>query len=356
MNYAQHVKGGRAKGKGLEADRFNRHLDNIRGQINKHYLSICDRETYVTAEKVRNAYLGFGKKYITLLETFEAFNDALKARIGVDGSKHTWERYQTVAKHLHSFMQSKYRVSDMVLAELELSFIERFHVYLKTERGLKPLSVCRYLDCLTNVVKIAFNDGNMPRNPFAAYRYSAPATERMFLTEEELKILWAAPLHERLHFVRDMFLFACFTGICHADMRALGWKQFEQDNTGACWVSGNRVKTGAQYVVKLLPAAWSIVEKYRDVGRDNKVFPMTELRATDRALLRIGKACGIESIYLSCRTTHVCHNDMPDERRVAGDTFEDDGSQAHHDHANLHQDHNPYDRPGDDQTGRTDRR
>lgn len=30
------VKGGHAKGKSLEADRINRHLDNIRGQINKH--------------------------------------------------------------------------------------------------------------------------------------------------------------------------------------------------------------------------------------------------------------------------------------------------------------------------------
>ena len=36
------VKGGRAKGKSLEADRINRYLDNIRIQIGKHYQSICD--------------------------------------------------------------------------------------------------------------------------------------------------------------------------------------------------------------------------------------------------------------------------------------------------------------------------
>ena len=54
------VSGGRAKGRSLEADRINRHLDNIRTQIGKHYQAICDRESYVTAEKVKNAYLGFG--------------------------------------------------------------------------------------------------------------------------------------------------------------------------------------------------------------------------------------------------------------------------------------------------------
>ncbi len=56
------VKGGRAKGKSVEADRINRYLDNIRGQINKHYQDICDHDSYVTAERVRNAYQGFDRK------------------------------------------------------------------------------------------------------------------------------------------------------------------------------------------------------------------------------------------------------------------------------------------------------
>ena len=36
------VKGGRAKGKSLEADRINRHPDNIRIRIGKHCRFICD--------------------------------------------------------------------------------------------------------------------------------------------------------------------------------------------------------------------------------------------------------------------------------------------------------------------------
>ena len=66
------VRDGHAKGHSLEADRINRHLDNIRTQIGRHYQDICDRESYVTAEKVKNAYLGFGEKYRLLLEAFES--------------------------------------------------------------------------------------------------------------------------------------------------------------------------------------------------------------------------------------------------------------------------------------------
>ena len=34
------VKGGRAKGKSVESERINRHLDNIRIQIGKHYWAL----------------------------------------------------------------------------------------------------------------------------------------------------------------------------------------------------------------------------------------------------------------------------------------------------------------------------
>ena len=210
------VRGGRAKGRSLEADRINRHLDDIRSQLDRHYRDIRDRESYVTAEKVKNAWLGFGKRYRTLLSTFRSFTDDLHGRIGVDRSKNTWYRYLATMKHLQAFLTVKYRVSDIALAELEQSFIEQFHVYLRTECNLKLTSICRYLDCLINVVKVSFNDGIMPRNPFASYRYNEPTPERAFLNEAEILTLQHAALRtKKQRIIRDLFLFSCFTGICY---------------------------------------------------------------------------------------------------------------------------------------------
>ena len=50
------VKGNRAKGKSKELKDINLALDNIKAQIIKHYQRISDREAFVTAEMVRNAY------------------------------------------------------------------------------------------------------------------------------------------------------------------------------------------------------------------------------------------------------------------------------------------------------------
>ena len=288
------VRGGRAKGRSLEADRINRHLDDIRSQLDRHYRDIRDRESYVTAEKVKNAWLGFGKRYRTLLSTFRSFTEDLHGRIGVDRSKNTWYRYLATMKHLQAFLTAKYRVSDIALAELEQSFIEQFHVYLRTECNLKLTSICRYLDCLINVVKIAFNDGIMPRNPFASYRYNEPTPERAFLNETEILTLQHAALRtKKQRMIRDLFLFSCFTGICYADLKTLAWKQFGQDTHGDWWVTGNRCKTDTQYVVKLLPAALSILERYRD-GADRVFAFMPHLNTVDRSLKRIAVLCGID--------------------------------------------------------------
>lgn len=83
-------------GKSLEADRINRHLDNIRIQIGKHYQFICDHDGYVSADKVKNAYLGLGRKYKLLLELCDEFCKDYKTRVGVDRAIHSFLRYQTL--------------------------------------------------------------------------------------------------------------------------------------------------------------------------------------------------------------------------------------------------------------------
>ena len=76
------AKGNCAKGRTREALDLNRDLDNIKAQIIKHYQQLSDREAFVTAEMVRNAYQGFGSEYETLLRAFDKDCESLKRRVG----------------------------------------------------------------------------------------------------------------------------------------------------------------------------------------------------------------------------------------------------------------------------------
>lgn len=76
------IKGNRAKGKSREARDINLALANIKAQITKHYQRISDREAFVTAEMVRNAFQGIGSEYETLLKAFDRENEVFKKRVG----------------------------------------------------------------------------------------------------------------------------------------------------------------------------------------------------------------------------------------------------------------------------------
>lgn len=72
---------GKVTGRGSEFTRMNEMLDSIKATLHRHYQTILEREGYVTAEKVRNIFLGKEEKVKTLLQVFAQHNEqyALKA-------------------------------------------------------------------------------------------------------------------------------------------------------------------------------------------------------------------------------------------------------------------------------------
>ena len=74
-------------------------LDKIRMKINTHYQEIMDRDNFVTAEKVQNAFLGLEHRCHTLMKVYEQFT-ADYAKIVEAGmkSKKSYEKYIIVYK------------------------------------------------------------------------------------------------------------------------------------------------------------------------------------------------------------------------------------------------------------------
>ena len=54
------VKNNRASGKSVEAQRINLAVDKIRVEVNRRYQELMQTDGYVTAAKLKDAYLGIG--------------------------------------------------------------------------------------------------------------------------------------------------------------------------------------------------------------------------------------------------------------------------------------------------------
>ncbi len=264
------AKGNCAKGRTREALDLNRDLDNIKAQIIKHYQHLSDREAFVTAEMVRNAYQGFGSEYETLLGAFDKDIASLKRRVGKDRALGTYKLQVRSRNNVADFLQMNFRRNDIsmqvidevasLVEELTPDFIKEFAVYLSNERGLASAII--WLTCmhLKGVVGRAHDNGKIQRNVFAQFHISPKCKERTFLTEEELKKVMAHEFEDAsLAFVRDLFVFMNFTALSFVDLKELTTDNIVEVN-GEKWIVGKRHKTGVPYQVKLLAVPLQIIE------------------------------------------------------------------------------------------------
>ena len=321
------AKGNRAKGKSIEARDINHALDNIKAQIIKHYQRISDREAYVTAEMVRNAYQGIGSEYETLLGAFDKDNATFQKRVGTDRVKGTYMARVRARNHVAAFIKANYKRSDLSMLELTPDFIKEFAVFLSTDRGLQNGSIWTNCMWLKGVVMRAHFNGLIPRNPFAQFHISPNIKEREYLTEEELKTLMTHEFADaRLSYIRDIFVFASFTALSFVDVKELTTDDIVEVN-GEKWILSKRHKTKVPFQVKLLDIPLQIIKRYEEFQTDKSVFPNLNYWSICKPLKKMIKACGItKDISFHCArhgfATLALSKGMPIESvsRVLGHT------------------------------------
>ena len=163
------TKANKAAGKSLEARRINEKLENIKTNIGKQYQRLCDRDSYVTAEKVRNAFLGMGDDCRLLLQTFDEYLAEFRKRVGKDRAYSTYEDYCLRRKRLAAFLEYEYHVKDIPFKELKRDFIEKFVVYLSTVKGLASGTISAGVRKLRLMTYTAYKNGWIPVDPLPGF-------------------------------------------------------------------------------------------------------------------------------------------------------------------------------------------
>lgn len=289
------IKSGRAIGRSAAAIEANRMLDNMRVSINKHYREIMDRDNYVTAEKVKNAFLGLEHRCRTLLQVFKQHNEDYEKMYEAGmKAKATLLKYQCVYRHLEEFIYQRYHVRDIALKELTPAFISDFDIFLRTEKNCCTNTVWLYLCPLRTMVSIAISNEWLSRDPFRDYEVKKEQTTRYFLTKDEIRLLMDGKLkNAKQGLYRDLFVFCIFTGLSFSDMRNLSEENIRTYFDEHLWISINRQKTGVQSNIRLLDIPKKILEKYRGLREDGKIFSVPHYMTCLYGIRAVAKRCGI---------------------------------------------------------------
>jgi site-specific recombinase XerD len=155
----------------------------------------------------------------------------------------------------------------------------------------------KYISNLKKIVNGCFRKGWLTKDPFSGFKMAKQEIEREALTDQELQKINSKTFPtDRLNFVKDIFLFSCYTGLAYADVKKLRRTEIASGIDGNYWIFTNRQKTDTQSRIPLLPPAQAIVEKYKDsptCSDSGHVLPVLSNQKMNAYLKEIADVCGI---------------------------------------------------------------
>lgn len=288
--------GNQVKGSSAEAKMINRNLDIMKNKTYDIFQKMLDSGDVIKAEYIKNSYLGNDDSKKCILEMFEEHNTRMEKLVEKEYSFRTLQRYKTTKKHLTAFINSNFKLEDYPVKDIDVKFINAFIYYLKTELDLSHNSALKYLSYFKKIVRIAYANGWVEKDPFYNFKLKVQVIDREFLTKEEIiKIMEKEFTIPRMEQVRDIFLFSCYTGLAYVDVFELIPDDIIKGIDGNKWIKTKRTKTKTLSSIPILPVAEKLIAKYEDLeSLTGKLLPVYSNQKTNSYLKEIADSCGIK--------------------------------------------------------------
>ena len=308
-------------------------------------------ERAILQSKIDSALAVYRKK-INRLEAldvpvnFDTLFEPTTRKAGItieDGFNAEIERLESLGK-INSATKHKYALQVLdgyksvktALEAIDLDYLKGLELYLR-QRGNKDNSIATRFAIFKAIYNKAVKEGKVTvkQNPFTLFQVGSlwAKTRKRAIDKDDIQRLIDLEIAdghttEYRRLARDLFLFSTFTGLAYSDVKNLTEDNLQTFFDGNLWIITRRKKTNTESNIRLLDVPRKIIEKYRGMTRDNKVFPMPSNTTCNKKLKAIAKLCGIK-VHLtyhvarhSAATTVLLSNGVPIETvsRLLGHT------------------------------------
>ena len=292
------AKSERTTGKTREQTDLNSKIKQTEQSIRDIYQRTVDTGGFVTAEQIKNELTGVAKKTENLLQLFREHNAEYEKRVGIDREYGSFYTYKNAYQHLQGFIRSKYELEDFPLKQLDMSFINDYDFYLRVNVRFHISWIVRQIHILKKMISRAMNHKIIQHDPFPDYVCDKLEKKYQHLSKQELKKIMSAKIHcNATKFIRDMFVFSCFTGLAYADVRQLSEKHLRKTPDGSIWIDIPRSKTDVESNIRLLEIPIKIIEKYRSERKSDLLFNMPRSCTISNCMRKIEELCGITHLH-----------------------------------------------------------
>ena len=217
---------------------INNQLSLIKNKINQAFLLLQIQGIDFSVDDIYYQYKGKpAKQNIGLVTYYDVFLLKYKKLIGIEIKQITWNKFSYIYNDVKDFIKWKFKQNEILLKDVDYSFIVEFEYYLKTEKFQKQVTVNKATQRFKKVVKSAVIGKLIDSFPFIEHKPKKVITNVVYLTTEELESMENYKFsQQRLEQIRDMFVFCCYTGLAFNEMFKLESKHIVIGFDGNNWI------------------------------------------------------------------------------------------------------------------------
>ena len=286
----------RIKGKIPGASVSNERLDKMKTEIQDIYNQLRSSGEEFDATTIKNRLLNTEDSKGVLF-VFDYYLNSILAKLNKGYSMDTYKHYKSSRKRLAEFISTQLEKTDIPIQSINYKFLDSFDIYIKKDFNNQQNTAWNYHKHLRRVLNLAVSMDYIDKNPYSKFKVGLDETHREILSMEELKRMEDKNIQiERLSVVRDIFIFACYTGLSFSDIAKLSRIHLQHGADGKEWIIIDRSKTNNRCRIPILPKAREILNRYEDypkISNKDILLPVLTNQKMNSYLKELGDICGI---------------------------------------------------------------
>ena len=284
------LKKGKLKKHTSNLVQINQYLEQVRTEIFTAYEELRREGKVISAHSIKSRYFGEDEIKKSLLEliTFH-YDTSLKLL-----SPGTLKMYRSTKNYLLFFLKKELKCQDIYLSQLNYAFITKLELFLRTNKlerancQMQHNNVMKHLQRFRTIINLGVKLEWLQKDPFTSFKFTYKKSERSYLPQDELTKLETSRMPtKRLEFVKDIFVFSCYTGLAYIDVMNLSEENLSKGIDGGKWIFTYREKTEVSVKIPILEQAQVLIDKYkkdpRSINRGH-IFPSLSNQKTNQYL------------------------------------------------------------------------
>jgi integrase/recombinase XerD len=283
-------KKNRVRGSYPNSMRLNNYLLEKYREVNDAVLEDETNFKSLTSRKIKEHI--YGKQPID----FFTFANKSITKYLAEGKIGTHDKALSILRKLKTYNNE----NPLFFQDINYGFLEKYERYLRTVLNNKTNTIHKDLKFFRKIFNDAIREDliDISQSPFLRYKLQQQKTNRVYLTEEELKMIENLNLEEGslLDKHRDMFVFAAYSGgLRVSDVLQLQWNNFDGTH-----IRITIRKSAQQIAIKLPNKSLEIIKKYKSNEKDYPfIFQMLPSNLDFKNLRQVDASISAATAYIN---------------------------------------------------------